>query len=60
MLSLLLRSGLAPRTKLFMYAEYSDHVDEGLMGNDTPGVGSTNSATMAISDHDYSRLQRNV
>ena len=34
--------------------------NEGLLGNDTPGVGSTNSASFSISDHGYSRLQRNV
>jgi hypothetical protein len=34
--------------------------NEGLLGNDTPGVGSTNSASFGISDHGYSRLQHNV
>ena len=70
----ILREKARERKKIFPYVDWHLHEkklsgtdggmrvtqNEGLLGNDTPGVGSINSASFGISDHGYSRLQHNV
>jgi hypothetical protein len=48
------------RQSLFEYAGFSDRMNNGLLGNDTAGIGDVNSSAMSINDHEETKLQRNV
>jgi hypothetical protein len=45
---------------LFEYSGFSDRMNQGMLGNDSAGLGDFNSSAMSISDHEESTLQRNV